>query len=105
MQTTMWCTCSVFSTATTTGDGPGVEAELERGRARVGEQALAEGRIDPRARDEPRAVGGRARHEPVDPLADVLAGDDALLDEQLLERAHARRGGRLVAVGDRAWSS
>ena len=101
MQTTMWCTRSVFSTATRTGAGPGSRPKLGRRLAPVGEQALPERRIDPRARDEPRAVGGRARHEPVDPAPDVLAGDDALLDEQRLERADARGGRRLVAVGDR----
>ena len=101
MQTTMWCTASVFSTATTTGDGPRVEIELERRGARVGEQALLELRVDPGARDQPRAVGGRARNEPVDPLAHVLAADHALLDQQLLERPDARCGGGLVAVRDR----
>jgi hypothetical protein len=66
-----------------------VKAQLERCRPRVRQQALLEGRVDPGARDELRAVGGIPRDEPVDPRADCLALDDALLDEQLLERPRA----------------
>ena len=91
----------MFSSATTGGRLAGVEPELERRRARVGEQALLELVVDPGACDEPRAVGRRARDEPVDPRTHLLARDHALLDEQLLERPDARCGRRLAAVVDR----
>ena len=70
-----------------------------RARRRAGARLYA-GSTHARA-TTPRAVGRRPRHEPVDPLAHVLVGDDALLDQQRLERADARGGRRLVAVGDR----
>ena len=75
---------------------PGVDTQLQRGGARVGEQPLLELRIDPGARDQPGAVAGRARHQPVDPPAHVLGADHALVDEQLLERPRPGRGGGLA---------
>ena len=68
MQTTMWCTCSVFSSATRTGAAPGSSVELECRLPRVREQALLEPGVDPGTGHEARALGGRARDEPVDPL-------------------------------------
>ena len=82
----------MFSRATTTGAGPGSRPSSSAVDARVGEQTLLERGIHPGAGDEPSAVGGRAGDEPVDPLAHVLPLDDALLDEQLLERPNARSG-------------
>src|SRR6201989_2912642 len=78
-----------------------VEAELERRRTRVRQQPPLELRIDPRTRNEPRAIGRRARHEPVDGGAGLLRSQRALLDQQLLERtgAHGRRA--FLAVGNR----
>src|SRR5207248_710725 len=83
------------------GRRPGVEAELQRGGAGIREQPDLELRIDPGPRDEPGSVGRRPGDQPVDPPADVLAGDDPLLDEQLLERRGPCGGGGLVAVRDR----
>jgi hypothetical protein len=74
---------------------PGVQAELECRLAGIREQTLLELCVEPSASNEPRAVGGSARHEPVDPLAEVLAGDDSLVDEPIRERTHAHGDGRL----------
>ena len=101
MQTTRWCT----SLGVLEGDDdrrwPRIETELERRRARIREQALLELRIHPRAGNEPCPVGGRTGDEPVDPLAHLGPIDDALLDQQLLERPRTRGRLRLGAVGDR----
>ena len=68
--------------------------------------ALLEGRIDPRAGDEPRAVGGRARHEPVDPCAHLLVRETPFSTSRSSSartRAAppARRRGRSDRAGDR----
>ena len=63
MQTTMWCTRSVFSTATRTGAGP-VDAELARGGARRRRAGAPVRRVDPARATTPRPVGRRPRHEP-----------------------------------------
>ena len=72
-----------------------------RGLERVGQQALPEPGVDPGARDEPGAVRGRPRDEPVDALPHLLAIDDALLDEELLERPDPRGSRRLAVADDR----
>ncbi len=58
---------------------------LDRGGA-VGEQALLVGGIGPGAGDDLRAHRGRDRVAKLDRLADVLGGEHALLDQELLER-------------------
>ena len=70
---------------------PCIEAEVDRRSASVLEQAVLESRVDPRARNEARSVGRRARNEPVDVPANVLPLNDALLDEELLERPRPTR--------------
>jgi hypothetical protein len=73
-----------------------VEADLERCLPGIGEQSRLELRIDPGPGDEPRAVRRVTRHEPIDPLAELLAGDDSLVDQPIGERADARRDRRIV---------
>ena len=98
---------SVFSSATTTGDGPGSSPSSSAAARASARRRCLKLRVDPGARDEPCTVGRRARDEPVDARAHVLARDHALLDEQLLERANARRGRRFARRdrSDRAWWS
>src|SRR5690242_2321756 len=78
-----------------------VEAELERCGARVVEQARLELCIHPRSRDEPRAIRGSARDQPVDHLTHVAAAQNTLLDEELLECSRPLGRGRLVTALDR----
>ena len=101
MQTTRWCTSLGVLERDDDRRLPRIETELERRCARVGEQAPLELGIHPRAGDEPCPVGGRTGDEPVDPLAHLGPVDDALLDQQLLERPRTRSRLRLGAVGDR----
>src|SRR6476619_1000924 len=72
--------------------GAGIEADLARRHAGVGEQAPLEIWIGPGTRHETRAVSRRAGDEPVDAPTDVFALEHALLDEEVLERSNARCG-------------
>ena len=71
------------------GRRAGVEVQLEGRLAGIGEEPLPECVVDPGSRDQSRPVGGRARDEPVDPPAKLLVRDDALLDQERLQRSDA----------------
>ncbi len=63
-------------------DGTGIEAELAGGKVHALEQPPFKGRIDPGARDHASAVGRALRVDALDHAAQLVAGDDASLDQQ-----------------------
>jgi hypothetical protein len=69
------------------------DAELADGRRPVRQQPLAELRVDPRARDDARAVlGAKVALVVLDHRVDRVRREQALLDQQGLERGGANCG-------------
>ena len=106
MQTMTLCTSGVFSTVRNSASVPMSMPQFGKRRARVLEQALLEGGIDPGARHHLGAQRRRAAVHQVDAGGDLLRGQHALLDQQ---RAHgllqhlvgAHRSGIVIFLGRR----